>query len=87
LASDTLLSREKRIEHRRFDKKMRGGAGVPLTQGRITAAIAAGATNAAAIGAKLKAGTNCGSCIPELKRLIAEHSTLTASTPQQGAVS
>jgi hypothetical protein len=32
LASDTLLSREKRIEHRRFDKKMRGGAGVPLTK-------------------------------------------------------
>ena len=44
--------------------------GVPL--GRINAAIAAGATSAGAIGAKLKAGTNCGSCIPELKRLIAE---------------
>jgi NAD(P)H-nitrite reductase large subunit len=27
---------------------------------------------AAAIGAQLKAGTNCGSCIPELKRLIAQ---------------
>jgi assimilatory nitrate reductase catalytic subunit len=34
--------------------------------------IAAGARSAAEIGAKLKAGTNCGSCIPELKRLIAE---------------
>ena len=34
--------------------------------------IAAGARTAAEIGAKLKAGTNCGSCIPELKRLIAE---------------
>ena len=44
--------------------------GVP--QGRITAAIAAGATTAGAIGEKLKAGTNCGSCIPELKRLIVE---------------
>ena len=30
-----------------------------------------GARTAAEIGAKLKAGTNCGSCIPELKRLIA----------------
>ena len=34
--------------------------------------ISAGARTAAEIGAKLKAGTNCGSCIPELKRLIAE---------------
>ncbi|QQO32450.1 molybdopterin-dependent oxidoreductase [Bradyrhizobium diazoefficiens] len=33
--------------------------------------IASGARTAAEIGAKLKAGTNCGSCIPELKRLIA----------------
>jgi hypothetical protein len=33
---------------------------------------AGGANSAAEIGAKLKAGTNCGSCIPELKRLIAE---------------
>ena len=36
----------------------------------ICEAIAAGARSAADIGAKLKAGTNCGSCIPELKRLI-----------------
>jgi assimilatory nitrate reductase catalytic subunit len=34
--------------------------------------IASGAKTAAEIGAKLKAGTNCGSCIPELKRLIAQ---------------
>jgi assimilatory nitrate reductase catalytic subunit len=38
----------------------------------ICDAIAAGAGSAADIGAKLKAGTNCGSCIPELKRLIAQ---------------
>jgi assimilatory nitrate reductase catalytic subunit len=38
----------------------------------ICDAIAAGAHTAADIGAKLKAGTNCGSCIPELKRLIAQ---------------
>jgi assimilatory nitrate reductase catalytic subunit len=37
----------------------------------ICDAIATGAGTAAEIGAKLKAGTNCGSCIPELKRLIA----------------
>ncbi len=38
----------------------------------ILRAIAAGAGTAAEIGVKLKAGTNCGSCIPELKRLIAQ---------------
>ena len=38
----------------------------------ICGAIAEGARTAAEIGAKLKAGTNCGSCIPELKRLIAQ---------------
>jgi assimilatory nitrate reductase catalytic subunit len=34
--------------------------------------IAAGANSPAEIGARLNAGTNCGSCIPELKRLIAQ---------------
>jgi assimilatory nitrate reductase catalytic subunit len=38
----------------------------------ICDAIAAGACTSAEIGLKLKAGTNCGSCIPELKRLIAQ---------------
>jgi assimilatory nitrate reductase catalytic subunit len=38
----------------------------------ICDAIAAGAGTAAEIGAGLKAGTNCGSCIPEMKRLIAQ---------------
>ncbi|TAI64113.1 nitrate reductase [Bradyrhizobium sp. Leo170] len=38
----------------------------------ICDAIAAGASSPAEIGAKLKAGTNCGSCIPELKRLMAQ---------------
>jgi assimilatory nitrate reductase catalytic subunit len=38
----------------------------------ICDAIARGAGTPAAIGAELKAGTNCGSCIPELKRLIAQ---------------
>ena len=38
----------------------------------IRDAITAGAGSAMEIGAQLKAGTNCGSCIPELKRLIAQ---------------
>jgi assimilatory nitrate reductase catalytic subunit len=40
----------------------------------ICNAVAAGAGTAAEIGATLKAGTNCGSCIPEMKRLIAQTS-------------
>jgi assimilatory nitrate reductase catalytic subunit len=38
----------------------------------ILAAIAAGAGTVSEIGVQLKAGTNCGSCIPEMKRLIAQ---------------
>jgi len=49
----------------------------------ICDAIAAGAHSAAEVGARLKAGTNCGSCIPELKRLIADN----AAQPQLAAVS
>jgi assimilatory nitrate reductase catalytic subunit len=47
----------------------------------ICDAIAAGARSAAEIGAKLKAGTNCGSCIPEMKRLIAQSAP--HAVPQQ----
>ena len=36
----------------------------------IDAAIALGSVDARSIGAKLKAGTNCGSCVPELRRMI-----------------
>jgi assimilatory nitrate reductase catalytic subunit len=38
----------------------------------ITAAAQAGARSAEAVGEILKAGTNCGSCRPEIKRIIAE---------------
>jgi assimilatory nitrate reductase catalytic subunit len=36
----------------------------------IEAAIAAGCRDTAALGARLKAGTNCGSCLPELQRML-----------------
>jgi assimilatory nitrate reductase catalytic subunit len=49
----------------------------------ILAAIAGGARSAAEIGARLKAGTNCGSCIPELKRLIAQNGPGAATDPEQ----
>jgi assimilatory nitrate reductase catalytic subunit len=51
----------------------------------ICDAIAAGARSAAEIGAKLKAGTNCGSCIPELKRLIAQTDTNSVPRPLAAA--
>ena len=49
----------------------------------ICDAIAGGALTAAEIGAKLKAGTNCGSCLPELKQLIAQ--TPVKALPQVSA--
>jgi len=36
----------------------------------ITGAIAAGAASVEAVGAACKAGTNCGSCIPEIRKLL-----------------
>jgi assimilatory nitrate reductase catalytic subunit len=49
----------------------------------ICDAIAAGAGSAMEIGARLKAGTNCGSCIPELKRLIAQTAAGAVGTKQR----
>jgi assimilatory nitrate reductase catalytic subunit len=46
----------------------------------IRDAVAAGAGTVAEIGSRLKAGTNCGSCIPELKRLIAQTPLTDAAT-------
>ena len=42
--------------------------------GVIRDAIASNsATDVEAIGKALRAGTNCGSCVPELKRIVHEH--------------
>jgi assimilatory nitrate reductase catalytic subunit len=39
----------------------------------VRGAVAAGAANTIAeIGQATRAGTNCGSCLPELKRMIAQ---------------
>jgi assimilatory nitrate reductase catalytic subunit len=37
----------------------------------IAGAIQSGCSSVEAIGARLQAGTNCGSCIPEMKRMLA----------------
>ena len=39
----------------------------------IRAAVANGARTVAQIGAMLRAGTHCGSCLPELKRMMIVH--------------
>jgi assimilatory nitrate reductase catalytic subunit len=49
--------------------------GVGLTAIREAIASKA-ATNVDAIGKALRAGTNCGSCLPELKRIVHEHAAL-----------
>ena len=46
--------------------------GVGLTVIRDAIASKA-ATNVEAIGKALRAGTNCGSCLPELKRIVHDH--------------
>ncbi|MNL51243.1 Nitrate reductase [compost metagenome] len=38
----------------------------------IRAAFEAGAATAEEIGAQLRAGTNCGSCLPEIRRIGAQ---------------
>ncbi|HSB95873.1 MAG TPA: molybdopterin dinucleotide binding domain-containing protein, partial [Spongiibacteraceae bacterium] len=43
-----------------------------VAEAPIRAAIAAGCRDSAALGAQLRCGTNCGSCVPELNRLIKE---------------
>jgi assimilatory nitrate reductase catalytic subunit len=41
-----------------------------VSQGAIREAIEGGACDTAAVGAAVKAGTNCGSCVPEIRKLI-----------------
>lgn len=44
-------------------------------ENRIIAAIQAGCHSTEALGASLQCGTNCGSCLPELKKLIQQHAS------------
>jgi assimilatory nitrate reductase catalytic subunit len=46
---------------------------------RIRTAIAEGACDTAALGHALKCGTNCGSCLPELRELIASTGAVQSS--------
>ena len=43
-----------------------------IGENAIRAAIATGCDSTAALGNALRCGTNCGSCLPELKALLSE---------------
>jgi assimilatory nitrate reductase catalytic subunit len=51
-----------------------------VTETAIGAAIAGGCQTSTALGEKLRCGTNCGSCVPELNRLIREQVRITRET-------
>jgi NAD(P)H-nitrite reductase large subunit len=54
----------------------------------IRAAIETGAAaNVEGIGEALRAGTNCGSCLPELKRIVADAVGAAADTTSSQATS
>src|SRR5262249_54013243 len=42
-----------------------------ITRDAVRVVVSGGATDVAAVGAACQAGTNCGSCLPELKRIVA----------------
>ena len=50
----------------------------------IREAIAGGGDSVTALGAKLRCGTNCGSCVPELKGLFQDNPEMSARTAFQG---
>jgi assimilatory nitrate reductase catalytic subunit len=50
-------------------------------------AIAQGAASVEALGIQLRAGTNCGSCIPELKSLLMSKTAAAGNTPAQAIAS
>jgi len=76
-AERALTGQERRylLSARPPDLRLDGGAAVCACFGvgrrAIESAVADGCRDARSIGARLGAGTNCGSCVPELKRLIA----------------
>ena len=51
-----------------------------VAENAIAAAIDGGCQTSAALGEKLRCGTNCGSCVPELNRLLRERARLPRET-------
>ncbi|WP_368929101.1 bacterioferritin-associated ferredoxin, partial [Mixta calida] len=50
---------------------------------QIAAAVRQGALTCAALGQRLQCGTNCGSCIPELKKLIEHYAPQQAEAAEE----
>ncbi len=50
-----------------------------IGEGAIAAAVRRGLSTPEALGSALRCGTNCGSCIPELRQLIARHAPRSAA--------
>jgi len=75
LLSERLLGETPLLK--RLTTAISGGAGRTVCscsnvgEATINAAIVDGCDSVAALGQKLKCGSNCGSCIPELKSLLA----------------
>jgi assimilatory nitrate reductase catalytic subunit len=52
-----------------------------VTSRAIAAVIAEGAVTSESIGMRLSAGTNCGSCVPEMRRMISAHASACGRVP------
>ena len=73
MAMDRLSVEDRNVLLHGGDVADRGGeicACFGVSTAAVTAAIAKGATSLAALGAVTRAGTNCGSCRPELRALL-----------------
>jgi assimilatory nitrate reductase catalytic subunit len=52
-----------------------------VSRAQIVRSLADGACDVGGIGERIKAGTNCGSCVPELKRILREGVASAAPSP------
>jgi assimilatory nitrate reductase catalytic subunit len=93
LAAETLEERQRRIllSGQSADGMADAGPVVCACFGvglnTIRNALACGdATDVASIGQALRAGTNCGSCLPELKKIVAHQEASHGSDPRQSAL-
>jgi assimilatory nitrate reductase catalytic subunit len=55
------------------------GVGLNTIRNTLASGLAA---DVASIGTALRAGTNCGSCLPELKKIVAQQETRHGSHPR-----
>ncbi|MBB6306987.1 molybdopterin-dependent oxidoreductase [Xanthobacter tagetidis] len=90
LGADPVAPDDRRVllAGRRAGREAAGGplvcACFGVSQGEIAAAIGAGCADIAAVGRALRAGTNCGSCVPEIRTLLSRAS-LEAPAPRPKA--